>query len=186
MFSLQKYVQSSSAIPPLSFALGEPQWYAVHTVARHEKRVTAQFLEKQIFTFLPLLQQMHRWSDRQSRVEVPLFSCYTFVCIAATPENRANVLRTSGVLGFVGNQRQGTSIPEQEIESLRTAIRAKVPCVGRPFIVIGKRVRILGGCLDGMEGILEQAGADQSLIVSVELLQRSVSIRVNGYDVELI
>ena len=186
MSSLQKYLQSTSASPPLSFAPAETQWYAVHTVARHEKRVAAQLLEKQIFTFLPLLQQMHRWSDRQSRVEVPLFSCYTFVRIVPTPENRVKVLRTPGVLGFVGNQGQGTSIPEQEIESLRTAMREKVPCAAHPFIKIGKRVRILGGCLDGMQGILEQVGADQSLIVSVELLQRSVSIRANGYNVELI
>jgi transcription antitermination factor NusG len=186
MSSLQKYALSSSAIPPLDCAPGEPQWYAVHTIARHEKRVATQFREKQILTFLPLLQQVHRWSDRQSKVEVPLFSCYAFIRIVPTPENRVKVLRTPGVLALVGNLGKGSSIPEQEIESLQTAMREMAPCIPHTFINIGKRVRILGGCLDGMEGILEQLGADQSLIVSVELLQRSVSIRVDGYDVELI
>ena len=55
-----------------------------------------------------------------------------------------------------------------------------------PFISAGKRVRIRGGSLDGIEGILVRTGSDQSVVVSVELLQRSVSIRVEGYDIELV
>jgi transcription antitermination factor NusG len=85
----------------------------------------------------------------------------------------------------VGNERQGTPIPDEEIESLRTAIREKIPYALHPYVSAGKRVRIRGGSLDGIEGILVGQGADQSLVVSVELLHRSVSIRVDGYDVEL-
>jgi transcription antitermination factor NusG len=155
-------------------------------MSRHEKRVAFQLLSKKIFTFLPLLQQVHRWSDRQSKVEVPLFSCYAFVRIVPTAESCVKVLQTPGVVGFVGAKGQGTSIPNEEIESLRTAMREKIPCVAHPFIKNGKRVRIRGGSLDGMEGILERQGADQSLVVSVELLQRSISIQVSGYDIEVI
>jgi transcription antitermination factor NusG len=90
------------------------------------------------------------------------------------------------VLGFVGSEGQGTSIHDEEIESLRTALREKIPCLLHPFVKTGRRVRIRGGCLDGIEGILERQGADQSLVVSVELLRRSVSIRVGGYEIELI
>jgi transcription antitermination factor NusG len=170
----------------MGFAPEESQWFAVHTIARHEKRVAAQLQEKKVFAFLPLLQQVHRWSDRQANVEVPLFSCYTFVRIVPTTENRVKVLRTQGVLGFVGSEGHGTPISDGEIEGLQTAIREQIPCHAHPYIKIGKRVRILGGCLDGIEGILERQGANQILVVSVELLQRSVSIRVDGYDIELI
>jgi transcription antitermination factor NusG len=90
------------------------------------------------------------------------------------------------VLGFVGSERQGTPIPDEQIESLRTAINEKIPCFPHPFVSAGRRVRIRGGSLDGIEGILLRQGKDQSLIVSVELLQRSVSIRVEGYDIELV
>jgi transcription antitermination factor NusG len=102
-----------------------------------------------------------------------------------TVEERLKVLRTPGVLGFVGSERKGTSIPDDQIESLRKAISEKVPCLPHPFIGVGKRVRIRGGSLDGVEGILMLQGRDQSLVISVELLQRSVSIRVEGYDIEL-
>ena len=186
MSNLQKLIPTPPAIPPIGYSPEALQWYAVHTMARHEKRVAGQFLEKAIFTFLPLFQEVHQWSDRLSKVDMPLFSCYAFVRIVPTAENRVNVLRTPGVIGFVGAKGQGTAIRDEEIESLRTAIREKIPYISHPFINVGKRVRILGGCLHGIEGILERHGADQSLIVSVELLQRSVSIRVDGYDIQLI
>ena len=170
----------------LGLGLGEPNWYAVQTVARHEKRVITQLQEERVFSYLPLLEEVHRWSDRKSKVDVPLFGCYVFVRIVPTAENRSRVMQTSGVLGFVGSKRQGTVIAEQEIESLRTASRGRTAFQAHPFVNTGKRVRVRGGSLDGVEGIIEREGADMSLVLSVELLRRSVSIRVEGYDVEFV
>jgi transcription antitermination factor NusG len=184
--SSQLHLESISQHPPLSFAPEESNWYAVHTMARHEKRIAAQFEEKRVCTFLPLLHQIRRWSDRRSKVEVPMFSCYAFVRMVQTIEERLQVLRTPGVLGFVGSERQGTPIPDEQIESLRTAIHEKIPCFRHPFISAGRHVRIRGGSLDGVEGILVGQGGDQSLVVSVELLRRSISIHVEGYDIELV
>jgi transcription antitermination factor NusG len=163
----------------------ESNWYAIHTKPRHEKWIAGQLQQKEVFTFLPLLQQIHRWSDRRSKVEVPMFSCYAFVRIDQTAEERLKILRTPGVLGFVGSEREGTPIPREQIENLQMALREKIPCAVHPFIRVGQRVRVRGGSLDGMEGILLRQGKDESLIVSVELLQRSVAIRVNGYNVDL-
>lgn len=185
MYGPQTNFDSKTPFVPLDLTPEEPNWYAVHTRSRHEKRVAAQFAEQSVCTFLPLLVQMNRWSDRKCKVEVPLFSCYTFVRIAQTPEDRQKILRTPGVLGFVGYDRRGSAIPHEQIESIRTAIHANIPCYPHPYIQAGKRVRIRGGSLDGVEGILERHGTDQILVVSVELLRRSVSIRVAGYDVEV-
>jgi transcription antitermination factor NusG len=102
-----------------------------------------------------------------------------------TIEERLKVLRTPGVLGFVGSERKGTAIPDEQIENLRTAIRENILCLPHPFLRAGRRVRIRGGSLDGMQGILVGQAGERSLVVSVELLQRSVSIRVEGYGVEL-
>jgi transcription antitermination factor NusG len=184
MSGLHNHPQSTVDAPPAGLTPEESKWYAVQTVARHEKRVATQFLEKRIVTFLPLLPQIRQWSDRQKKIDMPLFSCYTFVRIIPTAENCVSVLRTPGVLGLVGNRGQGTPIRSEEIETLRTTMREKIPCHTHPFIKVGNRVRIVGGCLDGIEGILKRHGTDQSLIVSVELLQRSISIRVDGYRVE--
>jgi transcription antitermination factor NusG len=186
MLSEQIYFPIAEAALGAGLAFGEPNWYAVHTMARHEKRVATQLQEERVFAFLPLVQQLHRWSDRQSKVDLPLFSCYVFVRIVPTTENRVRVLQTPGVVGFVGSKRQGTPIASQEIESLRTATRGKARFQTHPFVNTGKRVRVRGGALDGVEGIIQCEGEDLSLVLSVELLRRSVSIRVEGYDVELV
>ena len=115
-----------------------------------------------------------------------MFSCYAFVRIVQTPEERLKVLRTPGVLGFVGSEREGTPIPNEQIENLQTALREKIPCALHPYIRMGQRVRIRGGSLSGIEGILLSQGKDRSLIVSIELLQRCVAIRVDGYQVEAV
>lgn len=185
MSSSQIHLESITRLPPLNCGLEKSSWYAVHTLARHEKRVVAQFEEKRVCTFLPVLRQIHRWSDRRVKVEVPMFSCYAFVRIVHTVEERLKVLQTPGVLGFVGSERQGTPIPDEQIESLRIAISENILCSPYPFVSAGKRVRIRGGSLDGVEGILVRQGEDQTFVVSVDLLHRSISIRVEGYDVEL-
>ena len=186
MSSSQIQFEARTQFPPLGPASEEASWYAVHTTARHEKRVAAHLEEKRVCAFLPLILQMNKWSDRTSKVEVPMFSCYTFVRIAQTAEERLKVLRTPGVIGFVGNERQGTPIPDEQIESLRTTVHHKIACSPHPFLNAGQRVRIRGGSLQGVEGILGRQGADQSLVLSVELLHRSMSIRVEGYEIELV
>jgi len=91
-------LESTSHFPPWGSVPEEPNWYAIHTRSRHEKWVAKQLQGKGIFTFLPLLQEIHGWSDRRSKVEVPMFSCYAFVRIAQTTEERLKILRTPGVL----------------------------------------------------------------------------------------
>ena len=186
MFISRIDLESTSLVPSLGLALRELNWYAIHTRPRNEKWVAGQLQEKKVCIFLPLLRQIRQWSDRQSKVEIPMFSCYAFVRIAQTTDERLKVLRTPGVLGFVGNERQGTPIPDEQINSLSKAISENVTCLPHPFINVGRSVRIRGGSLDGVEGILMRKGEDQSLVISVELLRRSISIRVEGYDIELV
>ncbi len=185
MSGVQVNLQANGAVAAPRIATEEPNWYAVHTVARHEKRVAQQLQEAGVVNFLPLMQQIRQWSDRRMAVEVPLFSCYAFVRMAQTAQERLRVLRTPGVLSFVGSERVGTPIPSQEIENLQKAIREKLPCAVHPFVQAGKRVRIRGGVLNGLEGILMEQPGSKRLVVSVELLRKSVCIQVEGYYLEL-
>lgn len=79
-----------------------PSWYAVQTRARHEKVVAQRLREQGVTTFLPMYNEVHRWSDRRKVVELPLFSCYVFVRLLPTNEQRLRVLRQDGVFTFVG------------------------------------------------------------------------------------
>jgi transcription termination/antitermination protein NusG len=163
---------------------GEARWYALHTRSRHEKRVAAHLEERGLTVFLPLLRELHRWSDRRRLVEVPLFPGYVFVRTVSCAEVRILLLRTAGVASLVGAHGRGAPIPDKEIEDVQTLVNHRIPLAPYPFLDVGQRVRIRGGSLDGMEGILAARNADRSLVVSVELIRRSVAIRLAGYDVE--
>jgi transcriptional antiterminator RfaH len=184
VYGIQIHAEFNAALPAPGIAAEESNWYAIHTVARHEKNVVRQLQENGVLTFLPLMRQIRKWSDRQASVEVPLFNCYAFVRIVQKAEERLKVVRAPGVLGFVGSERIGTPIPNKEIENLQMVMRENLPFAVHPFLTAGQRVRIRGGSIDGLEGILVGHAGNRSVIVSVELLQRSVSIRVEGYQIE--
>jgi transcription antitermination factor NusG len=162
----------------------DAEWFAVQTKPRHEKTTAVELAQKGINTFLPLLSEMRQWSDRRKNVELPLFSCYVFVNMIPSAEARVSVLRSRGVLSFVGNGKEPISIPDSQIDDVRRLLAAKVPFMAHPFLHIGQRVRIRGGALDGVEGILTRRSGATRLVISVETIQRSLSISVEGYDVE--
>ena len=113
-----------------------------------------------------------------------LFDCYTFVCLETYTQKHRHILETPGVIGFVGIRGVGLPIPDKEIEDIRTLLANNIPCGPYPFLGTGRRVRIRGGCMDGLEGILVAKNSDQSLVVSVEMIQRSIAVRIDGYGVE--
>lgn len=168
-----------------STAPEEPSfWFAVQTRPRHEKKVNAGLLEKGIHSFLPLHRERRRWSDRYQWVELPLFSQYLFVRLPSAPDSRARVLQTPGVVQFVGATGRGTPVPSEQIDNLQAIVAQRIPMTPHEFLRVGERVRIRGGALEGIQGILSKIKDDGSLVLSVELIQRSVAIRIEGFEVE--
>ena len=172
---------------PLSTAAAEPaNWYALHTRARHERVVDQRLRAQGMTTFLPVTTEVHRWSDRRKRIEVPLFSCYVFIRSALSPEDRVRVFREESVLGFVGVRGQGIPIPDQQVDAVRTLVAQDIPWSFHPFLKAGQRVRIRGGALDGVEGIFLSRSGDDRLIISVDVVQRSLAVRISGYEIEVL
>jgi transcription antitermination factor NusG len=170
---------------PWSATLCEtPSWYAVQTCPRHEKRVASQLRQKEVTTLLPLVSEIHRWSDRQKTVELPLFPGYLFVRMPWTGSHRLQVLQTTGVIRLVSKGCEPVPIEDKEIEDLQRLLATKTFLSPYPFLKAGQRVRIRGGCLDGVEGVLVRQNSDSSLIVSIQAIQRSMAVRIDGYGVE--
>jgi transcription antitermination factor NusG len=182
MSSSAQVHQIHSAVP--SSATECVRWFALGTRARHEKVVEHRLRGQGITTFLPLVREIHRWQDRRKVVEFPLFSCYVFVKLAMIPQERVRVLQVDGILGFVGLRGQGTPIPDEQIEAVRTLVSQNLPWSSHPFLKAGQRVRIRGGALDGVQGIFLSRNGNDTLIVSVDAIQRSLAVRITGYEVE--
>jgi transcription antitermination factor NusG len=183
MSSVIQSHEVASPMGPLT-ATEELRWYALHTRARHERVAEHRLREQGMETFLPTVRETHRWSDRKKTVEVPLFSCYVFVRCALNSADRTRVYRVDSVHGFVGTRGAGMSIPDEQIDSIRTVLSQPAPCRSHPFLKVGQRVRVCGGAMDGVEGIFLSENGDQSLVISVEVIQRSLAVRIDGYDVK--
>jgi transcription antitermination factor NusG len=85
---------------------------------------------------------------------------------------------------FVGARLKGTPIPDEQIEGLLAIVSHRIPAAPHEFLRVGQRVRIRGGVLEGIEGILSAIRNEKSLVVSVDLIQKSVAIRIDGFEVE--
>lgn len=174
------------AVPAQLVEAETESWYALHTGARHEKIVAQRLGDRGVTTFLPIVTEVHRWSDRKKSVQVPLFSCYVFAKFVPNRSDRLTVLRVEGVYGLVGARGEGAPIPGEQIAAVRKLVETELPWSSHPFLKIGQRVRIRGGSLDGMEGILVSRNGSHTLVISVDAIQRSLSVRVEGYDVEAV
>jgi transcriptional antiterminator NusG len=163
---------------------GALRWYALHTRARHEKAIERRLRDQGMETFVPTTIQVHRWSDRKKEVEVPLFSCYVFIRSSLSEEDRTRVYRVESVHGFVGTRGSSLPIPDEQIESIQRVLTQTAPWRSYPFLKVGQRVRVRGGAMDGVEGVFLSENGDHSLIISIDAIQRSMAVRIDGYDVE--
>jgi transcription antitermination factor NusG len=173
--------QCLSAPPP---SIPAEQWFAVQTRYRREKKVAAQLERKGCEVYLPLLTECHQWSDRHKNVSGPLFPGYAFVHLQSYRDARTRVLQTVGLVGFVNFGGIVTPVPEKQIEDLRLLLRQDGIISIHPFMKAGQRVRVRTGCLQGLEGTVLQHDRGK-LLISIEAIQRSVAIEIQGYELEL-
>lgn len=168
-----------------SFEGGGFCWYALETRHRYEEKVVRQLSRMGIETFLPQRKEIHDWSDRRKALSVPLFAGYAFVRLNQSRDTRLRVLRTAGVIGLVSAQGRAVAVPAAQVEHLRQLLQHNLPCSMHAFLRAGQRIRVRGGCLNGVEGILLDTGA-RSLIISIDCLQRSLAVRIEGYELDLV
>jgi transcription antitermination factor NusG len=157
-------------------------WYALHTNYQHEKAVARILTQKRFDIFLPLYDVAHRWKDRTKQLSLPLFPCYVF--IQGGLDRRLDVLSTPGVLGFVGWSGRAAPIPEEEIEAVLRMMESSLKVEPHPFLKCGDWVRVRSGPLEGIEGILVRKKNLFRLVLSVEMLQKSVAVEVEVTAVE--
>ncbi len=162
---------------------GEAHWYAIRTRSRHEKVAVRQLDGAGIENFLPLMTQTHRWVTGPKQVDVPLFPGYAFVRLVYSPDQRVRVLRAHGVAGFVGTQGKGTEIPDKQIEDIKILMTQKIPFKSSISLQVGQKVKVKGGSLDGVEGILIERRSQRKLVIMIEPIQRALSVDLEGYDV---
>lgn len=154
----------------------EARWYVAYTRPRHEKAVAEQFHSKGVESFLPLFETMRSWKNGEHLVHMPLFPGYVFARFALA--FRLPVLQVQGVVRLVGFNGTPTALKDSEVESLRVALESGVSAEPHPYLAAGRRVRITSGPLAGRVGIMVRRQGAVRVVLSIDLIQRSVLVDV--------
>ena len=155
----------------------EQPWFALQTRQRYEEFVVRQLRGKGFDPFLPIYACWRRWSDRMKEVTLPLFPGYVFCRF--NPMNRLPILSTAGVIQVVSSGKIPTPVDEEQIRAIQQADRSGLPRQPWPYLEVGEAVKVVFGPLAGLEGILTEYKGFHRLILSVNLLQRSVAVTLD-------
>lgn len=164
-----------------------PRWYALHIRSHFEKKVYDGLRGKSIEAFFPRVQVMSRRKDRRKKILVPLLPGYVFARSSLHPEEHVNILKTVGVVRVVGVKGKPVPADEEEIASLMVLDGTDRTVENRAYMSRGDRIRIMEGPLKGLTGFyLHHKGRSDKVVVSVELLHRSLVVEIEGWALEKI
>jgi transcription antitermination factor NusG len=163
------------------FVHSSEAWFAVQVSPRHEAKVACLLGYKGYQHFLPTYKSRRTWSDRSKTLELPMFPGYVF-CRTVDKIVHGLVLATPGVIRVVGFNGKPYPIADEEIDAIRKAVLSPdaLPC---PYLKVGQRVRITDGPMAGVTGILTQIKNRHRLVISVELIMKSIAVDVDARDV---
>ena len=157
-------------------------WYALWTNSHCEQMVHDQLTHRGFRTFLPTVDVWSRRRGIRRLMRVPMFSSYLFVRHAMDKDAHVEMRKTRGLVRILGERWDRLAvISDNEMESIERVAAAKHPVLPFPYLREGRRVRIIAGPLTGVEGFFLQANAERgTVVVSLHLLQRSVSVAVDA------
>ena len=158
------------------------EWYALHVRERYEKIAASQLSGRGYEVYLPTYQSKRRWSDRTKTLEVPLFPTYMFCRFDF--RQRLPILTVPGVNFIVGVGKTPAPVEVKELDAVRLAVSSGLHCEPWPFLEAGHSVRVEHGPLTGLEGFVLNVKNSYRLIISVNLLGRSVSVEVDRDSVK--
>lgn len=157
----------------------EARWYALYVRSRREKQVHNSLLQRGVDTYLPLLNTIQQWADRKKKVHVPLFKGYVFVRIKLSES--LNVLTVDGVVRIVGCRSNPISIPDEQIQAIRLILSEDYEIEDIPFLKEGEFVKIKAGPLRGLSGFVLRNSSNVRFVVSIEMVGRSVAVKVKPH-----
>jgi transcription antitermination factor NusG len=152
-------------------------WFAVRVRSNYERVAAVHLRERGYEEFSPSYKAEKTWSDRKKITERFLFPGYVFCRL--DPQDRLPVLTVPGVVGLVSFGERPVPIPDREIQQVRLMVHSGLLVMPWPFLQVGQTVLIERGPLAGVEGILENVKAKCRIVVSIQMLQRSVSTEID-------
>lgn len=161
------------------------EWYALYVQVNHEKEVAKRLEQKEVDCFLPLMDTWSKRRDRRKKIQLPMFPGYVFINVLLDGHVNLTIVKTAGALSILHNSEGPLSIPSYQIENLKTVVKSVQPLQIHPYLKEGDWVHVVRGPLAGCIGILNRVDLKKGrLIVSVDIIKKSVSVELDLEDVE--
>ncbi len=163
---------------------GMGSWFALQVVPRHEKSVDRILEHKGCDHFLPICSVRRKWSDRVKIVAEPLFPGYVF---CRSQRNLMPIIRgVPGIMRIVAFGGIPHPIPDKEIEALQQIVHSQREYSSIPYLNIGQKVQVISGPLAGISGIITQFKNRDRLVISLDVIMKSVSVELGQLEVALV
>jgi transcription termination/antitermination protein NusG len=161
--------------------VAEPRWFVLWTRSHCEQLVHGQLTTKGFHPFLPTIDVWSRRAHLRRRIRIPMFPGYLFLHDALDKHGDVEVRKARGLVGILGyGWDRRAVVPPHEVEAIRRVVDTRVVARPHPYLKQGQRVRIIRGPMADVEGILLRIKENKGfLVLSVDLLQRSVAVEVD-------
>jgi len=159
--------------PPFSRAEGE-QWHVGHTRPRCEKKFADLLRAERMAHYLPLVTSVRKYGRQTKRFTKPLFAGYVFVRVPI--ERRARVYQQDLLARLIPIDNEAGFL--RQLEDVRTIVASGLELSLHPLIHRGTRVRVIGGPLQGLEGVVDNPTDPQGIVLAVDVLQQGLLVRI--------
>jgi len=161
-------------------ASGEARWMVCHTKPRCEKKFSALLTAEKVEHYLPLIESVKRYGAQTKRFTKPLFAGYVFAKVVL--ENKARIYQQDLLARVIPVVDEAKLL--RQMEDVRTLVASGLELTLRPLIQRGTRVRVTGGPLWGLEGVVDDPANPQGIIVAVDVLQQGLHVRMSLENIE--
>ena len=158
-----------------------PRWRVLWTHSNCEQLVSDQLAAKGFDLFLPTVETWSRRGGVRRLSRVPLFRGYLFLRHAMDKASYLEVYKARGLVRVLGERWDRLdAVPDTEIEDIKRLVHSGLPIFPHPYLREGQRVRITRGPLADVEGMVVRVSPKKGLlVVSVNLLQRSIAVQLD-------
>jgi len=160
----------------LPFRPSAPSWFVLHVRVNQEKKTAQRLISAEVEHFLPCYQSLRQWKDRRVTLEMPLFPGYVFVHMDLS--DRMRVLTLPNVVGLVGSRNTPSIVSPEEIDRIKRGVEFGNAAPHSAFVV-GQRVLITNGALQGMSGCLLRSGNNTRVVIAIDSIARSFAVDVD-------
>ncbi len=159
--------QGSSTDPAEKF-----EWLVCHTRPRCEKKFAALMAAESLEHYLALIQSIRRYQQQTKRFTKPLFPGYVFAHVPI--EKKARIYQQDLLARAILVEDEARFL--RQLADVRTIVSSGLELAVQPLLTKGRRVRVVGGPLHGIEGYIDNPDNPRGIVVAIDVLRQGLLV----------